>query len=57
MCEIQSQNFIELSGISDISAIFSIFLRFFGQPISFQGPPIIDILVEKTEILFLDMDM
>ena len=29
--EIKSRNFIEISGISDISAIFSIFLRFFGQ--------------------------
>ena len=30
--EIKSRNFVEISGIYDHSAIFPIFLRFFGQP-------------------------
>ena len=32
--EIKFQNFVEISGIFDISTIFLIFLRFFGQSIS-----------------------
>ena len=56
--EIKSRNFIEISGISDISAIFFDFSPIFWPidyrlAISFRGPPITDISAEKTEILFL----
>ena len=53
--EIKSQNFAEISRISDISAIFPIFwLIDYRMVISFRDPSITDILAEKTEILFLE---